>query len=756
MTCCVLILLWVQDEFSYDRFHRNADRVYRILSCSQRPDGSTSCWDGTPGLLASTLQTDYPEIEKGLRFVPGIRCPVRFEDKKFYQVCGATESSFFEIFSFPFVQGNARTALNSPGTIVLTETAANKYFGSENALGKSLKLNFWRFNEPLKVTGVIKDVPLNTHFRFDCLIHFSVLRAVGWDIDAWGGKNNKTYVLLGSNANQIEVENKIRDIYKEHYTESSSAIRLEPITRIHLYDANGGGAISYVYIFITLGIFILLIACVNFMNLSTARSSIRAKEVGMRKVIGANRQQLRLQFLGESTLMSLTALGFAVLLARIFLPLFNNLAGKQMALSLSGFTVIAFLLIALFTGIVSGVYPAIYLSSFQPQKIFKGNPSSGKRTPLLRKGLVVFQFTVSIFLIITASVVFNQLKFIRSKELGFQKDHVLSFQISSELSNNYLALKQELLRNPDVLAMTVNHSSFLGQNSSTSSVSWEGMPEGHEVQMLIHSVDFDYKETFGLKLSEGRFFSKDFATDMKEGVVLNEAAVRAMGIEDPIGKKFFCPTPAGNVDGKIIGVMKDYHVASLHSRIQPLVMVVIPGWYKDFYIRIRPDNVPKTLAFLEAKTREIIPEYIFEYTFLDERIENLYKAEMRQGKISQILTGISIIISCLGLFGLVSFTSERRTKEIGIRKVLGASIAGIIRLLSKEFLVWVLVANLFAWPLAYYFLNKWLQNFAFRVPLEIGVFIFSGLLTLIIALLTVTFQTARAASANPVDSLRYE
>ena len=756
MTCCVLILLWVQDEFSYDRFHKDADRIFRVLTCSQSPDGSHFLWDGTPGLLAPTLQSEYPEIEQGVRVVPQLTCPLRYEDEKFYEDCCATESSFFDTFSFPFIEGNALSALKSPNSIVLTKTTAQKYFGSQNALGKSLKLNFWGFNEPLKVTGVINDVPSNSHLQFDCLIHFSVLRAVGWDIDAWGGYNNKSYILLRSDTVYKDVENKIQGIYQNYYPESTSTIRLEPITRIRLYNPNGGGLISQVYIFVTLGIFILLIACVNFMNLSTARSSIRAKEVGLRKVIGANRSQLRHQFLGESILIAFMALLFAVVLAWIFLPAFNDLAGKQMAMKLSAFALIGFPLIALATGILSGLYPAIYLSSFQPQRILKGTFSPKRKTSVLRKNLVVFQFTISIFLIITASVVFNQLEYIRSRDLGIDKDHILYLSLSSDLSNNFETFKQELLRNPSVVAMTISNSSFLGLSSSTSGVRWEGMPENHAQQMLIHSVDFDYLKTFGLEATKGRFFSRDHAADAKEGVVLNEAAVKAMGIEDPIGRKFFCPTPAGNIDGKVIGVLKNFHVASLHSPIQPLVMVIVPGWYKDFYIRIRPDNIPETLAFLEEKSREIVPEYILDFSFLDERIESLYKAEARQGKISRILTGLSIFISCLGLFGLVSFSSERRTKEIGIRKVLGASTSAIIRLLSFEFLIWVLIANLFAWPLASYFLNKWLQNFAFRVSVGIEIYVLSGALVLAIAFMTVITQSIRAARANPADSLRYE
>jgi len=755
LTCCVLILLWIQDEFSYDRFHENADNIYRVLTCGQRPDGSHSFWTGTPGLLAPTLQAEYPEIEKGIRVVPEIRCPLGYEDKKFYENCCATESTFFDVFSFSFVQGDAQSALQSPGSIILTETTAQKYFGSENALGKNLNLSFWR-RHLLKVTGVIKDVPPNSHLQFDCLIHFSVLRAVGWDVDVWGGTNYQSYVMLGNKTGYKDAENKIKDIYKKQNPKSTATVRLEPITRIHLHNPNGGGAIVYIYIFSTLGIFILLIACVNYMNLSTARASTRAKEVGLRKVVGAKRLQLQSQFLGESTFMACAALILAIILAWMFLPSFNNLAGKQIIMELKGFTLIGFIFVALTTGIISGIYPALYLTSFQPQNILKGTLPSRKKTPFLRKGLVVFQFTVSIFLIISALIIFKQLEYIRSKDLGFEKEHVLFLRATVELAEKYEIFKQELLRNPDVVALSLANSSFLGMNSSTSGVRWEGMPENHSQQMLINSVDFDYLKALGLEISRGRFFSRDYATDVKEGVVVNEEAVNAMGIEDPIGKEFFCPTPAGNVDGRIIGVLKNYHVSSLHSQIQPLVMVIKPGWFNRFYLRIRPDNVPQTLAFIEQKAREIVPGFIFEYSFLDELIDSLYKAEMRQGKISQILTGLSIFVSCLGLFGLAAFTSERRTKEIGIRKVLGASILEIIRLLSKEFLIWVLIANVFAWPLALYFLNKWMQNFAFRVPIGIEIFILSGVLVLVIAMLTVFYQSIKAAIANPVDSLRYE
>jgi len=755
LTCCVLILLWIQDEFSYDRFHENADNICRVLSCSQSPDGSHFLSTGTPGLLAPTLQAEYPEIEKGVRVVPQLHCPLGYEDKKFYENCCATESTFFDVFSFSFVQGDAQSALQSPGSIILTETTARKYFGSENALGKNLTLSFWT-RHLLKVTGVIKDVPPHSHLQFDCLIHFSVLRAVGWDVDVWGGTNYQSYVMLSDKKGYKDTENKIKDIYKKQNPKSTATVRLEPITRIHLHNPNGGGPIVYIYIFSTLGIFILLIACVNYMNLSTARASTRAKEVGLRKVVGAKRLQLRSQFLGESIFMASVALILAIILAWLFLPSFNNLAGKQMAMELTGITLIGFIVVALTTGIISGIYPALYLTSFQPQNILKGTLPSRKKTPFLRKGLVVFQFTVSIFLIISALIIFKQLEYIRSKDLGFEKEHVLFLQATVGLDEKYEIFKQELLRNPNVVALSLANSSFLGMNSSTSGVRWEGMPENHRQQMLINSVDFDYLKTLGLEISSGRFFSRDYATDTKEGVVVNEEAVKVMGIKDPVGKKFFCPTPAGNVDGRIIGVLKNFHVSSLHSQIQPLVMVIKPRWYNRFYLRIRPDNVPQTLAFIEQKAREIVPEFIFEYSFLDERIDSLYKAEMRQGEISQILTGLSIFVSCLGLFGLAAFTSERRTKEIGIRKVLGASLPEIIRLLSKEFFTWVIIANVFAWPLAFYFLNKWMQNFAFRVPIGIGIYVLSGVLALVIAMLTVFYQSIKAATANPVDSLRYE
>ena len=755
MACCILILLWIRDELSYERFHVNAENIYRVLSSSQNPDGSLSVGDGTPGLLGPTLEAEYPEIEKAVRTVPQLRCPLKVNDKKFYAECVATESSFFEIFTVPLINGETESALESPGSIVLTEETAIKFFGDEDPLGQTINLNFWHSFD-LQVTGVIKDVPQNSHIKFDCLIHFSVLRSVGWDIDAWGGTNNKSYVLLKKDLDFKNVEEKIAGIYQQHYPDRQSTVRLEPITRIHLFNYNGGGAIVYVYIFSTLGIIILLIACINFTNLSTARSSIRAKEVGLRKVVGANIPQLRAQFLGESLLLSLLALIIAVFLSRIFLPAFNDLAGKSLTMNFTALTMIHFFIIALLTGIISGFYPALYLSAFQPHKIIKGTSSSGKKTPLIRKGLVVFQFTVSIFLIITAITLYSQLNFIQDRDLGFEKDQVLVLQTSSDLKNNYEVLKQELLKNPEILTMTMINGSFVGRNSSSSDMRWEGMPENREVKMLIHSVDFDYMNTFDLEMAQGRFFSEELSTDAREGVVLNEAAVQALGIADPIGKTFYCPTPAGDVDGRIIGVVKNYHVSSLHEDISPMVLVIVPDWYTSFYIRMNSDHISRTLSFIEKKTQEIVPEYVFEYHFLDERIDNLYRTEMRQGQISRILTIVSIFISCLGLFGLVSFTTERRTKEIGVRKVLGASVPGIVTILSKEFVKWVLVANIIAWPIAYFTMNRWLQDFAYKTRLTIWTFIFSALFVLLIALLTVSYQSIKAARSNPVDALKYE
>jgi putative ABC transport system permease protein len=752
MTCCLLIFLWIQNELSYDRFHENARDLYRVLLVNREKEMSIP---QGPGPLAVALKDEFPEIKNSARLMPTVRRPLRFEDKNFQvRACGV-ESSFMEMLTFPFLEGDSETSFTDPDFIILTEETAKKYFGDENPIGKTMRFEWWTRWLEFHVTGVIKNVPSNSHLQYDVLIPFSFVTASGMSIDDWDVICYHSYVQLEKNVNLKTVNQKIAGTLKRHYSDAMTDVELQPILDIHLHDYFGGGPIVTVYIFGTLGIFILFIACMNFMNLSTARSLNRAKEVGVRKIVGSRRIQLIRQFLGESMLLALIALGIAVVLVWFFLPYVNRMLDTNLTLRYSGNLIISLIGIVVITGFISGIYPALFLSSFRPVKVLQGNVRSGARNPFFRKALVTTQFTISILLIICTTAVYKQLAYIRNRDLGLEKDHIINFKMGGSFYDRYDPIKQELLQNPDILAVGRSNFSF-PSGFAASHVHWEGKQDNENVTLSIRSVDFDFQKIFDIGMVQGRFFSRDFQTDVWQSFILNEAAVKFMGLESPVGTQFSCDLPHAEGKGTIIGVVKDFHYRSLHSKIAPLILVIHPWWYTDAYIRIRSGNVSGTLAFIDNILKEYVPEFPFELHFLDEEVDRLYQSEQRAGVLVRIGTFLALFIACLGLFGLASFTAEQRTKEIGIRKTLGASVPGIIRLMTKEFTKWIVMANVIAWPVAYFMMNKFLQNYAYRISLGIWIFIVSGLAALCIALLTVGYQSVKSARMNPVESLRYE
>ena len=752
MACTIIILLWIQNEFSYDRFHEKADNIYRVLQVW--PETNSHSATG-PGPLAVALKAEYPEIKNSARIFPNVRRPLRFEDKVFQvRVCGV-ESSFVEIFTFPFVKGNSEKSFSDPNFIILTEETAAKYFGDEDPIGKILYFEWWSRWLEFHVTGVVKNVPSNSHLQFDILIPFSFVTASGMTIDSWANFAYHSYVQLEENVDLEAVNQKIAGTIKRHYSDSKANVELEPLLNIHLYNYFGGGLIIYIYIFGTIGIFILIIACMNFMNLSTARSLNRAKEVGMRKVVGSHRLQLIGQFLGESVLLAFLALFFAIILVELLLPPINFLLDKNLTLHYSGTVILSLIAIAVITGIISGSYPAFYLSSFRPVTVLKGKVSAGSKSPIFRKVLVITQFIISILLIIGALTVYKQLDYIQNKELGFEKEHIVNFQMGGSFYDKYETIKQELLRHPDILSIAQTNFSCHG-GFATSHVNWEGRQNNENTTLAIHAVDFDFQKMFDVEMVQGRFFSRDFQTDVWQSFILNETAVKFMELESPIGKQFSCDLPFAEGKGKIIGVVKDFHFRSLHNEIAPLILVIHPWWYTDAYIKISAGNVPNTLNFIQNKLKELVPEFPFELHFLDEVVDQLYQTEQRAGVLVRYGTFLALFIACLGLFGLTAFTTEQRIKEIGIRKVLGASVPGIIQLLTKEFTKCIIIANLLALPIAWYVMRQWLQNFAYRINSGWWIFLLAGSMALVIALLTVSYQSLKAALANPVESLRYE
>jgi putative ABC transport system permease protein len=760
LTVCMLIVLWVADEWSFDRFNTNAGQIYRVYrneSATQK--NSTSAL--TPPPMAAALKRDFPEIIKTTRFGYWHRQLVTYKDKSFNEPgFRYADPDFIDMFSFPLIKGNPETVLSNPYSVILTEKTATKYFAEENPIGKILTVNN-SFN--VTVTGVIHNESLNSSLEFDLLSPFVIIlkESIGENnADNWGFNSFGTYVMLEQSASADNLNQKLAGYLKKYSDEDTDELVLQPLTDIHLFsnlghDLRNRGDIKYVWIFSALAAFVLLIACVNFMNLTTARSANRAKEVGLRKVVGAERSQLIRQFFGESILIALFALAIAFILLELLLPLFNTLSGKQLT---SGWwnnpiLLLGFIGLALVTGILSGSYPALFLSAFQPIRILKSTERSSGANPLFRKVLVIFQFSLSIFLIIGTLIVSRQLSYMRNIDLGFNREHIIHLSIHGELHDKYESIRDRFLQKPDVLHVTASMALPTNIQSSPGTPMWEGRPPDAKMEIKADFIDYDYIETFEIPLVEGRSFSQEYSTDPETAFIVNEEAVRRMGLEKPaVGKKF----GFWNIDGQIIGVMKDAHFQALHYKIEPLVFKMFPGWLRRMYVKIRSDNVSATLASLEKTWNEMNLGYPFEYGFLDEDFDNLYNSEARLGKIFKSFAALAVFIACLGLFGLASFIAEQRTKEIGIRKVLGSSTSRIVALLNREFLNCIAAANFIAWPIAYFAIHAWLQKFAYRTNINIWIFLLSAALGLAVALLTVSLQTWRAARANPADSLKHE
>jgi putative ABC transport system permease protein len=770
VACCILILIYVLDELSYDKFNRHYDRIYRV-EWDLKIEGRELNMASSPTPLGATLLRQFPEVAQYTRICPTPNMLIRYKNNIFNETGFFwADSTLFDIFTMPFIEGDPETALVQPHTVVLTESLARKYFGSENPMGKVM--NF-EDGTPYTVTGVVKDCPLNSHFKYDMFASMSSADFVKYG--TWLNGGLYTYVLLKGNASPSFVQRKIPSLIREHAGPelykalgvtlgdwekkgNSYRLHLEPLTSIHLHshledELQPNGDIKYVYIFSIIALFILLIACINFMNLSTARSSLRSKEVGVRKVLGSSKSQLVRQFLAESFLLTFISILAAVVLVELFLPAFNGLVGRHLQTGYfnSWLAIPALLVTLLIVGLIAGSYPSFFLSSFQPAKVLKSS-AAGNKGNFLRSGLVVFQFIISIVLFVSTFVVYTQLRYIQNAKLGFDKDHILVIQRAWALENHADAFKQELLKNRDIVDAS-NTSGMPGQAFDESVFRTDNAQNGQQYLMSVISSDYDFTKAMGIKIEEGRYFSREFPSD-SQSVVLNESAVRTFGLTDPVGKRI--RFAGDNIPLKIIGVVKDFHYGSLHEEIRPLVMMLRLGQTPYFAIQFKTSNVSGFLSYVRDEWRKFVPGKPFEYYFLGENLDQLYRAEQKTGKIFTSFSALAILIACLGLYGLAAFTAERRTKEIGIRKTLGSSVAEIVFLLSKQFTKWVLLANIVAWPVAYFAMNSWLEDFAYRVDMTPWAFIVSALAALTIAQLTVGFHAVRAATSNPVESLRYE
>ena len=763
MACCILILLWVQDELSYDRFHENGKDIYRIMSYGTRY--MIEGIDGTPAPLAPAVKEEVPGIVNYARFSDIPKLVFKYGDKVFYETRGLiADPSIFEIFTFPFAQGDPKTALSEPLDIVITETMAKKYFGNENPVGKTMEIE----GRLAAVTGVIQDIPHNSHIQFDFLSSYEFIQELTNYGMSWGSFNFVTYLQLEANRDIQEIGKNITAVAAKNncpQVKDGVEFRLQPLSAIHLDNRaafrnySNVGDRKYVYVFSIIAFFILFIACVNFMNLSTARSTTRAKEVGMRKTVGASRRQLIMQFFGESLFLNSMACVFSLILVSVLLPAFNQVTGKQLKLDLIDVQlVLGLIIIVLLTAVTAGSYPAIYLSSFRPVKVLKGVFKSEGKGQTFRRILVVTQFTLSIALLIGTSVAYNQLRFLRYSKLGFNKENIVYVPIKENIGKRYDAFKAELLNDSNIQFVAAQYYLFAEEGAFRSTgYNWEGRKEGQEVDIILNLVDYDFIPMLDLELVEGKNFAKEYSTDATQAYILNEEAIKAMGIQDPVGKQF----SYGKRKGTIIGVLKNAHFRSLHVEIEPHVFFFLNDvseatQYGVVLIKINGNKTEEALAKIQGVWENINPISPFEFHFLDQKYDSLYRKEKKIGTILNAFTLFAIVISCLGLFGLASFLTERRTSEIGIRKVLGASESGIVFLLSKQFTKWVLIANLFAWPAAYFVMNEWLKSFAYRINIGVWTFVLSGLLAVGIALGTVSYQALKAARANPIDSLRYE
>jgi len=748
LACSILTLIWVRHEASYDGFHANIDRLYRVVYTTGKREWSSLY---VPGALADFLKETYPDVDEatiyGERSLSVSRGPEGFSAKGYF-----VHPSFFRMFTFPFSKGDPESAFSHPLSVVLSEETAAKLFGGEDPLGKVVKVDQ---TADLTVTGIIKKIPRNSTLKFDLLLSEQIAPANMKKFDVW---SPYVYVMLREGASAEILNGKISQVHADHNPgEGDVVVRLSPFFRTHLHGFLGGGLISSLYLFSAVAFFILLLACINFMNLSTARSETRLREIGIKKTFGSTRLDLIKQFLAESVFLSFLGAAGAGLLVVIFLPMLNTILGERLAIHDAGGFLLLVAGITLFAGLVSGSLPALFLSSLAPVNILKRSFSSGdrSRSSSMRRVLVVIQFAISIVFMICLTGVYRQTEFLRSRNLGYQKENVVMFSLKGQLKRGNQGLKQELLRIPQVESVTTAISPLIGWWNS-SSVGWEGGTSDQKVNMGYNWVDFDYLKTLGLELAEGRFFSPEIASDFKDAFVVNEAAVRAMALKEPVGKEIVrSPGTPYEDRGRIIGVIKDFHFESLRGEIRPFCLIsALSGG--EMSLRLRPGRQGEALKDVEKTIKAMSPGHPFDVRFLDEEIDNLYRQDRLAGRLILIITAVALFLSSLGLYGLAVFSAERRTKEIGIRKVIGASAAQIAVLLSKEFIVLVCAANIIAWPVSWMITQRWLRNFAYHAEPRLWMFLAAGGMAVLMVLLTVARGAVRAATRNPLESLRYE
>lgn len=771
----IMIMLYVQYETSYDKHFPNADRIYRAFTRGSLNGDFEMV--ATPAPIGAAFVNEIPGVLESTR-IRNVGFPViRYEDKVFSEEKWfMADSSYFDVFGLELLQGDKSTALVEPNTVILTESTAKRYFGIDDPIGKVLNSDRAR---DYVVTGVIADPPPNTHFHFDFLASLMTYPQMA-NNDIWVSNNFYTYLLLDKNTSPEEVQSKFPDMVLKYagpqieqflgvswdkLVEQGAAygFYLQPLTDIHLhshydYEVEQNGNILYVRIFSIVALFILIIACINFMNLATARSTKRAREVGVRKTLGSSRSLLIQQFLIESIILSLIASIIALILVKLFLPVYNNVGGFQLELNILSNSLLLPLIIGLIVavGVISGSYPAFYLASFNPVKVFKGSSLSKGHKSWLRSGLVIFQFTITIMLFAGTMVIYNQLNYIQNKDLGYDKGNVIIVEKTDDIGASINAFKEDLKRDSRIISVS-NSTSLIGHNFNSNVRQIQGEPAENSMIYQEFFADPGYAETYGLEIAAGRFFSPDRLAD-STAAVINETAARILGFDDPLGKAIIDDFGDESLLYPIIGVVKDFHLSSLHSEIEPMLLRSFRagGFGRYAAVKISPVDIQGTIAYIEEIWKKYAIDQPFEYTFLDDDFDQLYIEEARTSKIITIFSLLALLIASLGLFGLSSYITEQRTKEIGIRKVLGASIPNIYMLLSKSILLLIAIATIISWPVTFMLMNRWLENFAYRISFNQMFFILSGIIAFVIAQATVTGQALKAARSNPIKAIKYE
>jgi putative ABC transport system permease protein len=769
----ILIMLFVRAETSYDRYHANGRNIYRVVQ--EQPGNvylGSNVFAVTPGPLAAAMVRDFPEVIAATRIDNWGNVLVRVGDKSFMESeIHWADPQTFEIFSFPIVRGEGGSALTDPFSVLLSESAAARFFGVGDPVGRTIAMQAFEMDSEFRVAGVFRDIPANSHFTMDIVAPFETMgRIQERDLTRWGSNSFYTYVLLEDGADPRALEAKLVPFIAKYEAERGwthegrhSRYFLQALTGIHLhsranFDFGQIGDGRFVFLFASIAVLVLVIACVNYMNLATARSLKRTKEVGLRKVVGAGKGQLVRQFLGDAMVLTFLALTLAVGLVLAALPAFRRFVERDIGFNPFRDAALApgLVLLAAVVGAVAGCYPALFVSGFRPVAALRGTGASRAKGRGLRNGLIVFQFAASIALIICTVVVGGQLAFIRNTDMGYDRDQILVLTPRGGVRTGLEAFKNELRSNPAVVSAA--SSSCLPNNvTSSTHAQWPGRPEDLEIPIYVVDADYDFPSLFGLELAAGRSFSREFPSDAGGAFLINEAAQKALGWDDPLGREFGRKGPeSADARGRIVGVLKDFHMHSLHLSIMPLYVFLDPARSNRVSIKLRGGDIPTAMASIRRTWEKFAPEYPFEYAFFDEIFDRAYRVERRLGTMFSAFAGLAVLIACLGLIGLASFTAEQKTKEIGIRKVLGASSSGIVVLLSREFMKWVVVANVIAWPVGYFAMRSWLENFAYRIDLTVPMFLGAALAAFFVAAATIGAQTWRAAAANPADSIRYE